>query len=265
MKGNWNFFSLRLSEWSEDTLVMTHWTTIGLVSLIMVSIFCFKGHGICRPQPLFFYLKNSWQETKFQREPVSLIFLSSILVAILVMQILIEIKKRKFRRVAEKAARDAEVAKRNIDEAKLKIQSNKTTCNSAEINTNSSQSLQNQPSTTEDNNASARLGQAVTSSSNLPDNYPSQDSSLKVARAVTFFAVLPASVFICIFTLENIDKWRPHGTVALTMIAFGIVVPVLFFVGNSKLRKFVVKNLKNKLFSLKILFTSGRVEPLASI
>jgi hypothetical protein len=46
---------------------------------------------------------NSRQETKFQCDPVSLIFLSSILVAILVLQILIEIKKRKLRRMAEKA------------------------------------------------------------------------------------------------------------------------------------------------------------------
>ncbi len=46
---------------------------------------------------------NSRQETKFQRDPVSLIFLSSILVAILVLQILIEIKKRKLRRMVEKA------------------------------------------------------------------------------------------------------------------------------------------------------------------
>jgi len=252
----------RLSEWSEDSLVMIHWSTISLVSLIMVSIFCTKGHGICRPQPLFFYLKNSWQKTKFQCDPVSLIFTSSIIVVISVLQILIEIKKRKLRRVAEKAARDAEAAKRNIDKAKLRLQNNETLSNNAELNPDSNLTLQNQldignfPNTTS--------GLAATSS-NVPPNHQTQDNALKAARVITFFAVLPTSIFLFLLTLENMDEWRPHGATASTMIVFGIITPVLFLMGNSKLRKFAVNYLKDKYITFREIFKSGRVEPIISI
>jgi hypothetical protein len=231
----------------------------------MVSIFCTKGHGICRPQPLFFYLKNSWQKTKFQRDPVSLIFTSSIIVVISVLQILIEIKKRKLRRVAEKAARDAEAAKRNIDKAKLRLQNNETLSNNAELNPDSNLTLQNQLHEVDENFPNIRSGLAATSLNVLPSSHQTQDNALKAARVITFFAVLPTSIFLFLLTLENMDEWRPHGAAASTMIAFGIIIPVLFLIGNLKLRKFAVNYLKDKCVSFRGIFKSGRVEPIVSI
>jgi hypothetical protein len=254
--------SIRLSEWNEDSLVMIHWSSIGLASLIMTLICCSEGHGICRPQPLFFYLKNSEQETKFQRDPVSLIFLSSIVVAISILQIFIEIKKCKLKRVTEKAARDAEDAVRNINEARSRLQTNETLINNAEMNPPASSTpLPNQLHCVDENNSSVRGEIAKTCSTGLQGNPLSQDNAFKVARVIAFFAFLPAVIFIIIFTLENIDDWRPHGTTALTMIAFGIIIPMLFFIGNFKFRRFAISYVRNKLSFFETIFIFGRVEP----
>ena len=253
--------SNRLSEWNEDHLVMIHWSSIGLASLIMTLICCSEGHGICRPQPLFFYFNNSVQEMKFQRDAISLIFLSFIVVAISILQIFIEIKKCKLKRVTEKAARDAEEAKRNINEARSRLQTNEILINNAEMNPASSMPLPNQLHCVDVNNSSVRGGIAKTCSTGLQGNPLSQDNAFKVARVIAFFALLPALIFIIIFTLENIDDWRPHGTTALTMIAFGIIIPMLFFIGNLKFRRFAISYVRNKSNFFRLIFQFGRVEP----
>jgi hypothetical protein len=89
-----------------------------------------------------------------------------------------------------------------------------------------------------------------------------RSNALKVARAVTLFAVLSASIFLILFTLENIDEWRPHAVAASVMIAFGIVIPVFAFIGNSKLRKFAVDYVRNIFLNFKISLRSSRVEPI---
>jgi hypothetical protein len=245
---------------------MIHWSLIGFISFIIDSIFCSKGHAICRPQLLFFYLQNSIQETKFQRDPVALIFLSSILVIVSILQFSIEMMKRRFKRAAEKAAKDAEAAKRNLDEAKQRLENNDVVRNNAEMNSDASVTLSNLLQNTTEYNSSIREVEVAASSYNPPGNHHlSQDDALKVARVVTFFAVLPASIFLFLFTLENIDEWRPHGTTASNMIAFGIIVPVLFFIGNLKLRNFAISYLRNKFNTLKVMFRSDRVAPIISI
>jgi hypothetical protein len=231
----------------------------------MDSIFCSKGHAICRPQPLFFYLQNSIRETNFERDPVALIFLLSILVTVSILQILIEMKKRRFKRAAEKAAKDADAAKRSLDEARQRLENNDVVRDNAEMNSNASVTFSNLLQNTAGNNSSIREFGAAATSYILPGNHLSQDDALKVARAFTVFAVLPASIFLFLFTLENIDEWRPHGTTASNMIAFGIIVPVLFFIGNLKLRNFAISYFRNKFNTLKVIFRSDRVEPIISI
>jgi hypothetical protein len=105
---------------------MIHWSFIGLVSFIMTTVYCMKGHGICRPQPMLFYFNDSWQETKFQRDPTSLTFILCFILTVSVMQIAIEIKKRKLMHDSEKASRDAAAAKRGLDEAKRQLRMKET-------------------------------------------------------------------------------------------------------------------------------------------
>jgi hypothetical protein len=87
----------------------------------MTSVYCSNDFGICRPQPMFFYLKDDWQETKFQRDLVSVIFNLTFIFVNFFMQIAIEIKKRKMQNVVAKAEEMATAAKQNVENAKLKL------------------------------------------------------------------------------------------------------------------------------------------------
>jgi len=258
-----NFFSTSLSEMSEDTLLRIHWSISGIVSFIMTLIYCSTEHGICRPQPLFFYLNNSWQETKFYRDPISLIFILSLVFTVSFLQIIIEIKKHKVKTEAEKAAKAAEVAKRNIEEANMKLQRNKSHENNFKTNLNLTLNLPNAITDSVSSNSSINIGKVYTTISNdFNTENVSHNNTLIVARAVTLCTILPMSVFLTLFTLENIDDWRPHGVLASSMAALGIVAPASILIGNSRMRKFVVCYFRNKITNNGLNFRSGTVEPI---
>ena len=71
----------------------------------------------------------------------------------------------------------------------------------------------------------------------------SSSNALKFAQAFSFFATLPASIYSLIYSLENIENWRPHGTTAFNMILLGIGVPCYLFIHNIKTGKFALKYL----------------------
>ena len=102
-------------------MVWIHRGCVGLASLTMASVYCTKRHGICRPTPMYFYLMDSWQEIKFERDPVSIALVSFFILTVSALQIGIEVKKRKLLNETKKAEKAAEDAKRNLDEARLKL------------------------------------------------------------------------------------------------------------------------------------------------
>jgi hypothetical protein len=212
----------------------------------MTSVYCSNDFGICRPQPMFFYLKDDWQETKFQRDLVSVTFNLTFIVVNFLLQIAIEIKKRKMQNVVAKAEEMATAAKQNVENAKLKLTlQNNVECEGQKDVAYPHQTLEIVGTEVHEDEISK-----VTSSSN----------ALKVARAVSLFAILPASIFTILFSLENMGDWRPHGAAASSMISFGIVVPCVLFIYNIKLRKFAFNYLKNKIQKLKC--TSRRIYPI---
>lgn len=258
---NYNYFK-SISEWSEDTLLLIHRVFISIASLVMTSVYCSRGHSICRPQPMFFYFTNSWQETHFQRDLISLIFIASFLLTILVLQVFIEIKKCKFKSEAEKAKKAADAAKRSLEEAKLKLINQETLSVNIEMNQNSNPPLPSQLPILDTLNSEINASPAITIfSTDLKCEKQSNSNALKLARAVTLFALLPASIFLTLFTLENINEWRPHGVTIAVMIAFGMIIPILSFVVNLRMRKFAVNYLSNNFFNWMALFRSNRVEP----
>ncbi len=258
---HFNYFK-SICEWSEDTLLLIHQVFISITSLIMTSVYCSRGHSICRPQPMFFYFTNSWQETNFQRDPISLIFIASFLLTILFLQIFIEIKKCKFKSEAEKAKKAADAAKRSLEEAKLKLINQETLSVNIEMNQNSNPSLPSELPILDTVKSEINASQAMTIFSNeFKCEKQSSSNALKLARAVTLFALLPASIFLALFTLESINEWRPHGVTIAVMMAFGMVIPILSFVVNVRMRKFALNYVRNQFLNVISLFRSNRVEP----
>lgn len=253
-----------MSDWSEEALLQIHRSIIVVISISMTSIYCSTGHSICRPQPILFYLSDSWQEIKFHRDAISLIFVSCFVATVTILQIFIEIKKHKVTTEMERAAETAEAAKRNMDRAKVQFCKNETLENIRETNVRSATCLPNEVTDTESSSSIIDFGQFLTIISNDFHSVESHHNTLKVARAVTFCTIVPMSVFIILFTLENIDEWRPHAVLAATMVAFGVIVPILIFIVNVKMRKFAANYFRQKWLNLKELLKFNKVEPVIS-
>ena len=232
---NKDFF--RLSEWSEETVLKVHRGFIFTVSVILTSVYCNRGNGICRAQPMLSYLNDTWYDGKFRRDPVSLGFLVFLITSVAVLQIFIELKKWKARIEAENAAKAAEAAKKSLDEARLRLE------------------------LSERRKSSLPSRRCVRFKVDLEEK-KNNNNALKFARAVALFAVLPVSFFLVLFSLETIEDWRPHGVTIAIMLAFGIVVPAILFLQNLRLRKFATSELKNSFPKFRGYFKSSRVEPL---
>jgi hypothetical protein len=150
------------------------------------------------------------QTNKFERDVFSLGFVFIFILAILTLQLLIEMKKRKVSREEQLVVQLAAVANRNLEVAQLQFQQ-KILKN---VNHVSSVSHTDQSQQVSNNDA------------------------LKVTRAVSLFGVLPSIIFIVTLSLENIDGLRPHATTAFSMFSYGVIAPSVLFCYNSKLQKF---------------------------
>ena len=226
-------------------MLLIHRCLIFSSSFAVTCVFCSQGMGICRPQPLLFYLKNSTPEYKFQRDPFSLSIILFIVTFVLVLQVLIELKKNKLRINARNAEKAAQKASRNLQEARLKLNQKNNTGQS-------SNSGPLESSNPED----------VMADSEAAEN---RNNALKFARAVALFALLPESLFGILLSLESIQDWRPHGvTIALMLIA-GTIIPAVMFIGNAKLRKFLVQYVRNIFLQHSFIFRAPRVVPMINI
>ena len=243
-------FHFRLSEMREDLILLIHQISICFVCSVMTLIYCSNEFGICRPHPMLYYFKDDWQETKFRRDPVSLIFNVTHILVVLVLQMLIEMKKRRMKVETTKAEETAAAANRNLENAMMKL--------TLQEIVQSEQDHQHQ------NPKDVNIGQTEEMVVEDEDvgKVTSSKNALKVARAVSLFAILPASLYSILFSLENIGGWRPHGAAACSMISFGIVVPSVLFFYNLKMRKFAINYLKNKVQKWKCKSRSSKIVPI---
>ena len=201
-------------------MVWIHQGCVGLASLTMASVYCTKRHGICRPTPMYFYLMDSWQEIKFERDPVSIALVSFFILTVSALQIGIEVKKRKLLNETKKAEKAAEDAKRNLDEARLKLSMSEVMKHEADENGDSNLGP---PALENDDLRNSNVIQISHSDVGSDDNdvVTTSKNELKVTRIVTLLAVVPASTFAVAFSMEGVDHWRPHGPTVLVMVAFG--------------------------------------------
>jgi len=63
-------------------------------------------------------------------------------------------------------------------------------------------------------------------------------NKVKYSRAVTIFYITPTLIYFIAFSLENLDSFRPHGTIAFALFGYGVFAPSLLFLINKKLLKF---------------------------
>ncbi len=152
-------------------------------------------------------------------------------IVVFLLQLLVEIKKHRIQIEETKAEETATAAKQNMDNAKLQL------------------TLQESLEIEEQNCVNPRQAHGIVRVEVLKDevsNMNSSSNALKFARAFSFFAILPASIYSLIYSLENIENWRPHGTTAFNMILLGIGVPCYLFIHNIKMGEFALKYLKHK-------------------
>ena len=198
--------------------------------------------GICRPQPMYYYLSDVWQETKFRRDPISLALITFFIVTITLLQILIEMKKRLVQRGVKRAVQTAIQAKKNLEIAKIKLSHQQNS-----IKIKDSGNLGKMPPIKLQEikiPESLIMDETNTTAQDEFQQNVSSNNTLKVARAVSLFGILPTVIFVMLFSLD-IGDLRPHGAAALSMISFGIVVPSMLFSHNSKMRTFGFKQIKS--------------------
>jgi len=252
----------RLSEWREDTLLWIHRCFIGLASLAMTSVYCTYNLGICRPLPMFYYLIGSSQEIEFKRDLISLGFMSSFVITVSALQISIEVKKWKLSSEAKKADKAAKAAKRHLNEAKLKLAFYEMLKNEQEGDGDSNLGLEQLLNSCNGSSDSQTTQIEVCEEYNTTKT---NNNVLKLTRIITMLAVILATTVITIFSLEGMDNWRPHGSTALTMIAFGNVVPIFSLLNNTKMRKFAFDIIKTKSRKFIRVHRSTRIEPMVTV
>jgi hypothetical protein len=248
-----------MSELQEWIVLSMHRFFIVLTSFILSSIYCAMSLGICRPQPMYYYLRDVWQETKFQRDPISLALIGFFILTICLLQFLIEMKKRHLQKSVTRALQTARDARINLEIAKNKL--SQQNCTMAR------QVFENEivvsPSPPEETigPTSSNLNQITTTPEVDTEKTVSSSNTIKVARAVSLFGILPTIIFVILFSLD-IGDLRPHGSAALSMVSFGIVVPSMLFARNSKMRKFASKLLNPWLNKFSSYKRQTKVEPI---
>ena len=90
-----------------------------LLSLTLTSWYCTHDHGLCRPLPLKSYLLGQPYSDKFVRDPVSLAVTLTIVSAIVLMQVGIELKKRRAARMELETLQLAVEAGKNLAVARF--------------------------------------------------------------------------------------------------------------------------------------------------
>ena len=208
------------------------------LSCCLTSIYCTRGYGICRPLPLYFYLRNLTQVNKFERDPVSLGFVLIFILIILTLQLLVEMEKRKVSREEQLIAQLAAAANRNLEAAQQQLKQDMQ-----QIEKNTSQCC---------------------SSVNIVEygQQPSNNDALKVTRAVSLFGVLPSIIFVVTLSLENIDGLRPHATTAFSLFSYGVIAPSVLFCYNSKMQKFGKTFISSELHRLNCLTRKRQIHPI---
>jgi hypothetical protein len=247
-----------MSDYGEDFLLRTHHICICTTSLLLSSCYCVMDLGICRPHPMYFYLQNDWKENDFHREPVSIAFVGIFIASILTLQGLIEIKKRKANQDDCHAEDIAIAAKQNLENAKIKLNVQKV----LEICDFESSPPQQFEIGIKSHSCVPTVVSVEESIKKRNVDFVSSQYALKVARAVSIFAIFPTSIFCFFFSLENAGNWRPHGAAASSMILFGIFAPLVFYVKNAKMRQFANNYLTAELKRWKIQRKPRRIVPI---
>ena len=85
----------------------------------MTVWYCTNDHGVCRPLPLKFYLLGRPYSSKFIRDPVSLVVTLTIVSAIVLMQLGIELKKRRAAQMELESLQLAVEAGKNLAAARF--------------------------------------------------------------------------------------------------------------------------------------------------
>ena len=103
-------------------IVWAHRIILILVCISCTTIYCTKGYSVCRPIPLRNYLQGSPSIGKYAREPVSAIVTLCFILLIVIMQICIEIKRRRDQKRDEVIVLMAVNAEKNLTNARLNLQ-----------------------------------------------------------------------------------------------------------------------------------------------
>ena len=248
-----------MSEWTEWIVLYIHRFFIVSISFSLSFLYCAMSLGICRPHPMYYYLRDVWKETKYQRDPISLALIAFFIVTISLLQFSIEMKKRHVQRGVTRAVKTAIQAKKNLEIAKMKLSHDQNS-----IKNKDSGNLCTMPPIKLQEikfPESLNIDETNTSAQDDSQENVSSSNTLKVARAVSLFGILPTFIFVMLFSFD-IGDLRPHGAAAFSMISFGIVVPSLLFARNSKMRTFGFKKIKSWWNQLSRCKRQTRVEPI---
>ena len=119
-------YFLRLSEYQETHIVWAHRITLIIDCLACTVLYCNKGSGLCRPIPLKSYLQGSSKIAKYDRHPVSAIVTLCFILLIGIMQLCIEMKRKRDNKKDAVIALMAINAERNLMVVRLKLQQQNT-------------------------------------------------------------------------------------------------------------------------------------------
>lgn len=193
----------------------------------MTTLCCTQNIGVCRPLPLYYYLGGLPDEANYLFEPVSSAGNVLLIVLVLWMQAWIERKKYLGRRLDQETRQLALNAKRNIESAKQELQQDHSVTGSFQLISVCS----------DDDSTSDKIACSLMADVSIYQQVKFKNT-LKVARAVTLFCLLPTLLYLITFSLENINHLRPHGTTSFTMLCYGVLAPLTLFAINKKMFNF---------------------------
>jgi hypothetical protein len=218
-----------LSEWNDKTIIKFHRMFVLIAGLGIGGLICQAGGAMCRPAPvkMYFLQENFEKAQDYKSSVLANLTLFAFATVIIVCQVVIETKRYFITKEETKAEEQAAAAFKQIQNANLRL-------GGQGLHQLEVQFLPILAWQEGENAAQSRItNNEIQSSSKI-----TKALALKISRYVTLFGILPAVLTIIALSLENINSLRPHGIMVFIMAIYGIVIPLILILSNSKLRKF---------------------------
>jgi hypothetical protein len=236
-------YAAAMSEWNEETLVLFHRLFVIALGFSTGGLVCFLRGGMCRPTPFYNYILQEYKDEDSLDTIIQSLMLLLFVIVIVLSQAVLEIKRFMLRRAEMKVDVLAVSALKQMEEAAKKLRRKpplqlgghsllEQAAELAEVDL---------PSTESDINKGPLLANQnrSTQNENGPDsNKSSNKQSLKIARVVCVYGVLPALLTIFNISFVNAPGYRPHGSSGSFLIVYGIIIPWSLIVSNPKIKSF---------------------------